>query len=312
MMQANRKLLTDALLAKFAVMTKEPTMELLAVRILRNENGTLMEPEAFKEQVEKIKNDGALPFGDRVDLLNTLRDSGKPLEIRYRNYADVFANAMGLKIEPQDGTMAEKQRAEEALAEARLEAAVYVLSVQHPDIVEQMEKQREMYDCLNVAVAQVRQWMDAEKGKLNFVKLFMHMLLFDLFLWNRQSVDFTDVRGQQSKLLGTNLLTGEEGDLYAYCKPLVLMNILSAEDPRIDKNHQSYLSAKAKKLMDEIDRMPAEQYEAAQKAAQEFIGKYANTPSEILFDRGDLSKMAREQNATLVSAMLKEAKIFIT
>ncbi len=311
--QSVKTLLSDALQSKFAVLTKEPTNELLAVRILTNENGTIMEPEAFREQADIIINDGTLPYQDRLDKLNALRDNGKPVEIRYRDFTATFANAMGLKIEPQDGTMAEKRRAEEAAQAARLAAAQYVMMAQHPDIVEQMEKQREMYNHLGQAIAQIEALMEVEKRKWEFVKLFMHMLLFDLFIWNRQSIDFIDVRGQQTKLLGSNMLTNEEGDLYAYCKPLVLMNILSSpEDARIDSNNRRFLISNATRLRDEIDRMPADQYEAAQKAAEAFIGNYTNTPNEILYDRGDLSKMAREQSATLVQAMLKEARIFTT
>jgi hypothetical protein len=310
--QSAKQLLSDAIRSQFAVLSSEPTKELLTIRILLNENGTVMEPEVFEEKVRQIQNDSTLPYRDRLNLLHGLRDNGKPTEIRYRNFTDVFANAMGLKIVPKDGTMTEKLRVDEAIMAARLEVAQYILTVQHPDVVEQMEKQRTMYDCLNQAVTQVQAWIGEGDSKVNFVKPFMHMYLFDLFIWNRQSIDFMDVRGQQTKLLGTNLLTGGESDLYAYCKPLVLMNILSAEDRRIDKNHQSFLATKAKTLMDEIDRMPAEQYEGAQKAAEEFIRKFSNTPNEILYDRGDLSKIEREQGAMLVQAMLKEAKIFNT
>ena len=310
--QSVKQLLLDAIHSAFAILTKEPTNELLTVRILMNENETIMEPEVFREKVDAIQNDGKLPYQDRLDLLYALRDNGKPVEIRYRDFTNAFANAMGLIIEPRDGTTAEQQRVAEAIMAARLEAAQYVLSVQHLDIVEQMEKQRDMYDCLQQAITKLQGYMQAQSDTVDFVKPFMHMYLFNLFIWNRQSIDIIDVRGQQIKLMGTNMLSGDEVDLYAYCKPLVLMNILSTDDTRIDANSRQFLLSKAKKLMEDIDRMPEEQYEAAQKAAEQFRDTFANTPNEILYDRGDLSKMTRETNAALVSTMLKEARIFIT
>ncbi len=304
-------MLEEALKTKFATLISQPTGDVLYVRIKKNTDGTIMEPEVLRERADAIVRDPKLTDLERADALEALRNDGDPVPVKYRNFADIFANVMHLGITPNDGTSAEKERASKALLAAHIAVAKYVLATQHPDLVEQMNKQLVMYSYIEQVLTPIRRRIEEQNSVLDFVKPFMHMCLFGFFSWGRTTIEFVNVHGLKVKLLGTNMLKATEMDLYGFCKELVLMQILSGDDGRVDSNDRRYLMDRVQKLMEEIEALPEEEYQAAQQQAKDFRDKYLATPDKILYDKSGVSRAVREQGAELMTAMLQEAKVFL-
>ena len=304
--------LDEALKTQFVQLLTSATGDSVQVRIKRNANGTIMEPEVFEEQANTIFTNDRTNDDEKLAQLTALRDAGNAVPFECGNFSPAFANALNLKTAPQDGTNAERERAEAAALKASWTAAKYFMLSQHPDVVEIIDKQLQMFRHVNQLIDQVKQRMAGEDVYLTFVKPFMHLLVFDQFKWGRNNVEFTNVAGQSLSLFTNNELNDTEMSLYSYCKPLVLMRILADDtDTRIDDNDRRYLKDKAQQLIEGINDIPEADYQAAQAKAREFADTYKDTAKQLEYDRGDLSRSIRTQNAALMDRMVRETRVFL-
>ena len=310
--QKQHAILDEALQIKLARLETSATGNILHVRLKRNENGTIMESEVLKEQVGQVMQDARRSHQNKLSALEALRDTGDERSFNCGNFTAVFGNAMGLNLAPADGTNQEKQRAEREAETARREAVKYFMISQHPDVVEDMSRQLEMYRHVGSQIEEVKKNMTAGDVFLDYAKPFMHLLVFDQFQWGNQNVQFKNVAGNLVELFTVNKLNDTEITLYSHCKPLVLLRILADEkDARIDYNDRRFLRDKAERLMGTINDIPEAEYEAAQAKARDFAQTYKNTASELEYDRGSLSAADRTQNADLMTKMVQETKVFL-
>lgn len=305
------RILDEALKTRYAALQNDGIQDTLVVNVKYNPDGTIMDMSVIKKEVDQILTNNQTSGKEKQEALEKLRTQGNPLYLNCRNYASAFANALGLKVTPLDGSETEQKRAAEEMRKARWEAVKYFMISQHPDVVETMGRQIEIFRYIDDEIKKLAGVDEVWNQFADYVKPFMHLYVFDVLKWGRQSVEFLNVSQQYIPLVSNNVLTDEEVTLLGYCKPLVALKMLAEEnDERINPNDRRYLKVKAQQLMDSINDISDEEYQAAQKKAAAFAQEFNNATNELLFNRGEMSKNIREHNADLINKMVRETRIF--